>query len=99
MKPLDPVEARLFPTLAAYARKARRRSILALIGLTLSVYIIGRDVLSAYQGRVATENMQAVVRRVNDLEAHCQKTSPSQFITTKTQAQDWAWEREKAKKE
>lgn len=61
MIPLDPVSARLFPSLARYARQVRRREILTIIGITLSVYVLGRDILSAYHGRVATQNMQAMV--------------------------------------
>ena len=87
MKPLDAVSSRLFPTLAAYARKVRKREILALVGIALSAYIIGRDMLSAYQGRIATENMLAVVTRVNELESQCQQAYPKRFNVSKALAQ------------
>ena len=87
MKSLDPLQARLFPTLAAYARDLRRREILAFIGVALSAYIIGRDLLSAYQGRIATENMLAVVTRVNELESQCQQAYPKKFTVSKSLAQ------------
>jgi hypothetical protein len=86
LKGLDPVSARLFPSLAAYARKVRRRELLALMGLALSAYIIGRDALSAYQGRVATENMLAMVTRVNLIENQCKKEYPKRFLTTRGEA-------------
>ena len=95
MTPLDDVTQRLFPTLAAYARKVRRREILALIGTTLSAYIIGRDLLSAYQGRVATQSMQAMVGRVNSLEATCQKAYPGRLKVTKVQAWNAARQKER----
>ena len=97
MTSLDPVTQRMFPTLARYARKVHRRELLALVGITLSAYVLGRDALSAYQGRVATENMLAMVTRVNEIEAQCQKEYPKRFSLTKAQMHDWAWK--KAKKE
>ena len=86
MKPLDPIACRLFPSLAAYARKVRRRELLAFVGITVSVYVLGRDLLSAYQGRVATENMLAMVTRVNQIEGQCQRTYPKRFLTTRGEA-------------
>jgi len=94
MKPLDDITCRMFPTLARYARKVRRREIVALIGIALSAYVLGRDLLSAYQGRVATQNMQAMVGRVNNLETVCQKEYPKRFTVTKAEAADSAWRRE-----
>jgi hypothetical protein len=99
MKALDPITVRLFPTLAAYTRKVRRRELLALIGITLSAYLLGRDLLSAYQSRAATENMTAMVGRVNSLETTCQKEHPKRFVTTKAQAAVWDATREKAKEQ
>lgn len=90
MKPLDPVTARCFPSLARYVRKVRRRDRLAFVGIVLSAYVLGRDLLSAYQGRVATQNMSAMVGRVNDLEGKCQKEYPKRLTLTKAQAQVWA---------
>ena len=83
MKSLDPITQRMFPTLAAYAHKVRRRELVALVGITLSVYVLGRDLLSAYQSRVAAENMSAMVGRVNNLETTCQKEHPKRFVATK----------------
>jgi len=97
MKPLDPVSSSLFPSLAAYARKVYRRELLALVLIILSAYIIGRDALSAYQGRVATENMMAMVPRVNDLEVQSQKECPRKFVITKAQVSDAIWKREREK--
>ena len=59
----------------------------AMIVSILAVYVLGRDLLSAYQGRVATENMHDMVRRVNNLEAACQREYPSRAKITKAQAQ------------
>lgn len=96
MKPLDEVSARMFPTLDRYARQVRRRSIFALIALTVSAYIIGRDVLSAYQMRVARENMATMVSHVAALEDQYQRDHPALRVS-KAQAQDWVWA--KARKE
>lgn len=92
--PLDPVTARLFPTLAAYARKVRRREIIALVGIALSLYIIGRDVLSAYQLRVAKENMSAMVGHVAALEDQYQRDHPALKVS-RVQANDWAYAKSK----
>ena len=94
MKPLDPISSRMFPTLAAYARKVRRRELLALVAIVLSAYVLGRDMLSAYQGRVAAENMLAVVTRVNEIEAQCQQAQPRRFVLTKAAAQVGAAKKE-----
>ena len=99
MNPLDDVTRRLFPTLARYARTVRRRERLALAGLVLSAYIIGRDVLSAYQGRVATEHMLAMVGRVNELEGVCQREYPKRLTITKAAAQVLTQRKEDVKKE
>lgn len=85
MTPIEPVTARLFPTLAAYAHKVRRREILALVLTALSVYVLGRDALSAYQGRVATEGLHAMLQRVNEIEGVCQGSR--KLVTTKAAAQ------------
>lgn len=87
MKQLDDITARMFPTLAKYARTVRRRELLALTGIVLSGYVLGRDLLSAYQGRVATEHMMGMVGRVNNLEETCQKDFPKRLTMTKGAAQ------------
>lgn len=99
MPPLDPVHARLFPSLARYARTVRRRELLALTGLALSGYVLGRDLLSAYQGRVATEHMLAIVGRVNELESACQREYPRRLTVTKAAAQVLTQQREDARRE
>jgi len=95
MRPLDPVEARLFPSLAKYARKVRRRGLLALIGIALSAYVLGRDVLSAYQGRVAASLMLACLPRQQALETQYQRDHVKSLTVSKAQANDSAWRREK----
>lgn len=99
MKKLDDVTLRCFPSLAAYIREVRRRELLALVGLVLSAYVIGRDALSAYQGRVATENMLGVIGRVNNLEETCQKDYPKRLTMTKPQAQVIAQRKEDERRE
>jgi len=94
MTPLDAVSARLFPSLAAYARKVRRRELLAMAGITLSAYVLGRDVLRAYREGIATENMLSMVTRVNEIEEQCQRERPKRLIMTKAQAQISAQKRE-----
>lgn len=94
---LDPIYARLFPTLARYAHQVRRRELLALAGLALSGYVLGRDLLSAYQGRVATEHMMGIVGRINNLEETCQKDYPRRLTVTKAAAQVLTQQREDAR--
>ena len=97
MKPLDEVTQRMFPRLAAYARRVRRRELLAMAGITLSAYVLGRDVLRAYREGIATENMLSMVTRVNEIEAQCQRERPKRLIMTKAQAQISAQKREDAR--
>lgn len=81
MKRLDPVTAQMFPTVAAHERRARRFMVAALICIVVSAFIIGRDVLSAYQLRVAQENMSAMVGRVAALEDQYQRDHPGLRVT------------------
>lgn len=97
MKPLDDITARMFPTLARYARTVRRRELLALAGIVLSGYVLGRDLLSAYQGRVATEHMMGMLGRINSLEDTCQQTYPQRLTVTKAAAQVLTRQREDAR--
>lgn len=99
MKPLDEVTQRMFPTLAAYARRVRRRELLAMAGITLSAYVLGRDVLRAYREGIATENMLSMVTRVNEIEAQCQRDNPRRFTITKAAAQVSVQKLEDARKE
>lgn len=94
MKPLDEITARMFPTLAKCERQMRRRILSTTILSILAVYVLGRDLLSAYQGRVATQNMLATVTRINALEEKCQRDYPKRLVMTKAQAADSAWKRE-----
>lgn len=96
--PLDPVSAQCFPSLARYARKVRRREILALVGIVLAGYVVGRDALSAYQGRVATEHMLGMMGRVNNLETTCQRDYPKRLTMTKAAAQVMAQRKEDARR-
>ena len=84
--PLDPLYLQMFPTVARYLKRARRERILVVMAGVLSAYVLGRDLLSAYQGRVATENMHDMVGRINNLETVCQKEYPSRTLVTKAQA-------------
>ena len=99
MKPLDEITQRMFPTLAAYARRVRRRELLAMAGITLSAYVLGRDVLRAYREGIATENMLSMVTRVNEIEEQCQRERPKRLIMTKAQAQISVQKLEDARKE
>ena len=98
MKPLDDITKRLFPSLAAYAHKVRRRELLAMVLSVLAVYVIGRDMLRAYRDGVATENMLAVVARVNEIEQQCQQERPRKFILTKAAVQVGAQKREEERR-
>lgn len=98
MKPLDDITARMFPTLARYCRTVRRRELLALAGIALSGYVLGRDMLSAYQGRVATEHMMGMLGRINSLEETCQKDFPKRLTMTKGAAQVIVQQKEDARR-
>jgi hypothetical protein len=63
----------------------------------LSVYVLGRDVLRAYQEGVATTHMLEMPARVNNLEVACQRDYPGRSIVTKAQAQVIVTPEEKAR--
>lgn len=86
MKSLDEISRRMFPTLAAQEDRMWWWRGVCIVGIILSAYVLGRDLLSAYQGRVATENMHDMVGRINNLETVCQKEYPSRTLVTKAQA-------------
>ena len=85
--PLDPLYLQMFPTVARYLKRARRERILVVMAGVLSAYVLGRDVLRAYQEGVATTHMLEMPARVNNLEVACQRDYPRRTIVTKAQAQ------------
>jgi hypothetical protein len=77
----------MFPTLAAQEDRMWWWRAACIIGIILSAYIVGRDLLRAYQEGVATTHMIELPARVNNLEVACQRDYPGRSIVTKAQAQ------------
>ena len=93
--PLDPLYLQMFPTVARYLKRARRERILVIMAGVLSLYIVGRDLLRAYQEGVATTHMIELPARVNNLEIACQREYPGRSIVTKAQARVIVTQRER----
>ena len=87
MKLLDPIYFQMFPTVARYIKKVQRERVLFWIGLAFSAFIMGRDLLRAYQEGVATAHMIELPARINNLEVACQRDYPKRSLVTKPQAQ------------
>jgi len=87
MKPLDPLTARLFPTLASFARRQRWLGVVGIVAVLCALSFAGGVVLGNYQGQVSRENYHAVVLRINSLEQFTQEHHPKSLRTTKVQAQ------------
>ena len=86
MRPLDPVEVKLFPSLARYARRAWWFIVVSVVVLLCALSFAGGVVLGSYRGRVADENYHAVVLRINNLEQFTQEHHPKSLRTTRAQA-------------
>jgi ammonia channel protein AmtB len=99
MKPLDPVEVRLFPRLARFARRQWWLGALGIVAVLCTLSFAGGVVVGHYQGMVALENYHAVVRHINDLEQEYEKHHPKSTRTTKAQAVALMEQVEKRRKE
>lgn len=87
MKPLDDITARMFPSLARYARRQRRLGLLAVAGI---VYVVGfwsGLLVGSYRGQVANESYEYMVREFNSFREDYLKHHAGRFTTTKAQAQ------------
>lgn len=85
--PLDSVSARLFPSLARYARKQRRLGLLAAAVMIFTSGLACGLLIGSYRGQVADESYNQTVRefgqfKIDYLEHHAKK-----LTTTKAQAQ------------
>ena len=98
MKPLDEISRRMFPTLAAQEDRMWWWRGVCIVGIILSAYVLGRDVLRAYQEGVATTHMLEMPARVNNLEVACQRDYPRRTIVTKAQARVIVTQRERERK-
>lgn len=99
MKPLDPVTARCFPSLARYARKQRWLGVLAIAGI---IYVVGfwsGLLVGSYRGQVADESYTYMVhefaRFKEDYLAHHAKG----LTTTRAAAQVLTQRKEEARSE
>ena len=66
--PLDPITARLFPTLARYARRTHRLRLLCTHTLMFVVGVAVTFLFLGYHQHIATENQSRLLVRVADLE-------------------------------
>jgi hypothetical protein len=85
----------MFPTLAAQEDRMWWWRGVCIVGIILSAYVLGRDVLRAYQEGVATTHMIELPARVNNLEVACQRDYPRRTIVTKAQARVIVTQRER----
>jgi hypothetical protein len=86
MTALDPVSARMFPTLAKYARRQRRLGLLGVGMILCALSFAGGVVVGSYRGKVADETYYAWGLRLNTLERDYQEHHPKMLRTTKAQA-------------
>lgn len=88
MKPaLDPITARMFPTLAKYARRQRWLGLLAVAGI---VYVVGfwsGLLVGSYRGAVADESYTRMVYEFNQFKEDYLKHHVKQLTMTKGAAQ------------
>lgn len=98
MKILDDVTARMFPTLARYARKVERKGRLLGYGFAFLLGVAATVAFAGYHLHVATVNLQAWGPRVAVIEAQYERDHKGALTVTKVQANDSAWKREKEKR-
>lgn len=87
MKILDPVSARLFPSLARHARKMKW---LGMLAIAVCVYMLGLHnglLLGTYRGRVADESYTKTVYEFNQFKEDYLKHHAKDLRTTKAAAQ------------
>jgi uncharacterized membrane-anchored protein YhcB (DUF1043 family) len=97
MTTLDPVTARLFPSVAKFVRRQRRKGLLFTHGIALVIGLAVGVLLMGYRGRVSDENYQAWGLRLNALEAQYQQEHPKSLRTTKAQSAVLVEQAQKAK--
>ena len=86
MRPLDPIEARMFPRLASFARRQWWLGALGIVVVLCALSFAGGVMLGSYQGQVSRENYHAVVLRINSLEQFTKEHHPKSLRTTKAHA-------------
>lgn len=99
MTPLDSISARLFPTLARYARRQRWLGLLAVAGI---IYVVGfwsGLLVGSYRGQVADESYEHMVREFNQFKGEYLQHHAKQLTMTKPQAQVSAQRKEDARRE
>lgn len=97
--PLDPVSARLFPSLARYARKQRWLGLLAVAGI---VYVVGfwsGLLVGTYRGQVADQSYEHMVREFGQFKEDYLKHHTKSLTTTKAAAQVTVQRKEDARRE
>jgi len=99
MTPLDPISARMFPTLARYARRVRwvlygcAAFIIFTAGLAAGVLIGG------YRGQVADESYAHAIREFHEFREDYLKHHVKSLTTTKAAMQVSAQKKEDARRE
>lgn len=98
MTPLDPTTARLFPSLARYARRQRWLGWLAVAGI---IYVMGfwsGLLVGSYRGQVADESYTRMVYEFNQFKEDYLKHHVKQLTVTKAAAQVITQQREDARR-
>jgi len=86
MTALDPITKRMFPTLAAYARKMRWLGFLAVAVIVYTIGFHNGLLLGSYRGRVADESMTTWGREFHQFKEDYLKHHAKALMITKAQA-------------
>ena len=83
---LDHVTARLFPTVAKFARRQWWLGALGIVAVLCALSFAGGVMLGSYRGKTADENYYEWGRRLNILEREYERDHPKRLRTTRAQA-------------
>ena len=93
--PLDAVSARLFPSLARYARKMKRLGLLAVAVVIFTGGLACGLLVGSYRGQVADESYQYQVREFNQFKEDYLRRFAKDLRVTAAQAQVIVTQRER----
>lgn len=97
--PFDPVSARLFPSLARYARKQRWLGLLAIAVMIFTSGLACGLLIGNYRGQVADEFMTTWEREFHQFKEDYLKHHAKDLRTTKAAAQVIVQRKEDARRE